>query len=186
MIRVGPFILQEPIGRGGMAEVWGAVHERQGEPAAVKILTGEAILNPVYLALFRKEVRGIAGLDHPHIVKIFDHGLLSPAAADASGGTLQAGSPWLAMERLDGGTLSDYARDGVDWEHLSAALLATLDGLASRALDLTIRVGRQGRRPAWNWSAIPPRTVRRISCRVGRSGPGWIISPIATPIAACR
>ncbi len=130
MIRVGPFILQEPIGRGGMAEVWGAVHERQGEPAAVKILTGEAILNPVYLALFRKEVRGIAGLDHPHIVKIFDHGLLSPAAADASGGTLQAGSPWLAMERLDGGTLSDYARDGVDWEHLSAALLATLDGLA--------------------------------------------------------
>lgn len=130
MIRVGPFILQEPIGRGGMAEVWGAVHERQGARAAVKILTGEAILNPIYLALFRKEVRGIAGLDHPHIVKIFDHGLLSKEAAAASGGSLEPGSPWLAMERLDGGTLSDYARDGVDWEHLSAALLATLDGLA--------------------------------------------------------
>ena len=130
MIKVGPFVLQEPIGRGGMAEVWGAVHERQGARAAVKILTGEATLNPVYLALFRKEVRGIARLDHPHIVKIFDHGLLSAEAAAGSGGTLQAGSPWLAMERLDGGTLSDYARDGVDWERLSAALLATLDALA--------------------------------------------------------
>ncbi len=130
MIRVGPFILEEPIGRGGMAEVWGAVHEREGARAAVKILTGEAILNPIYLSLFRNEVRGIAGLEHPNIVKVFDHGLLTPEAAEASGGSLQAGSPWLAMERLDGGTLSDYARDGTDWPSLSRALLATLDGLA--------------------------------------------------------
>ncbi|MCO4772647.1 MAG: serine/threonine protein kinase, partial [Deltaproteobacteria bacterium] len=113
-----------------MAEVWGAVHERQGARAAVKILTGDAILNPVYLALFRNEVRGIAGLDHSRIVRVYDHGLLTPEAAEASGGTLEAGSPWLAMERLDGGTLSDYAREGVDWDRLCAALLATLDGLA--------------------------------------------------------
>ena len=123
-------MLQEPIGRGGMAEVWGAVHEREGARAAVKIMTGEAVLNPVYLALFRNEVKGIAGLDHPHIVKVFDHGLLTPEAAEASGGNLVAGSPWLAMERLDGGTLSDYAREGTDWPHLRDALLATLDGLA--------------------------------------------------------
>jgi len=130
VIRIGPFILEEPIGRGGMAEVWGAVHEREGAPAAVKILTGEAILNPMYQSLFRAEVKGIAGLDHPHIVRVFDHGLLTPEAAAASGGSLQAGSPWLAMERLDGGTLADYAREGVTWDQLRTCLLATLDGLA--------------------------------------------------------
>ena len=129
-IPVGPFHLTEPIGRGGMAEVWGAVHAREGAPAAVKILTAEAIRNPVYLALFRNEVRGIAGLDHPHIVRVFDHGLLSQEAATASGGKLEAGSPWLAMERLDGGTLVNLARDGLTWEQLRDSLLATLDGLA--------------------------------------------------------
>ena len=96
-IPVGPFQLTEPIGRGGMAQVWGAVHRREGAPAAVKILTGEALRNPVYLALFRNEVRGIAGLDHPHVVRVFDHGLLTKDAEEASDGELAAGSPWLAM-----------------------------------------------------------------------------------------
>ena len=129
-IPVGPFQLTEPIGRGGMAQVWGAVHKREGAPAAVKILTGEALRNPVYLALFRNEVRGIAGLDHPHVVRVFDHGLLTKDAEEASDGELAAGSPWLAMERLDGGTLVNLARDGLSWDQLRDCLLATLDGLA--------------------------------------------------------
>ncbi len=128
-IPVGPFRLTEPIGQGGMAQVWGAVHVREGAPAAVKILTGEALRNPVYLALFRNEVRGIAGLDHPHIVRVFDHGLLDKGAEEASRGELKAGSPWLAMERLDGGTLVNLARDGLTWDQLRDSLLATLDGL---------------------------------------------------------
>ena len=128
-IPVGPFRLTEPIGQGGMAQVWGALHAREGAPAAVKILTGEALRNPVYLALFRNEVRGIAGLDHPHIVRVFDHGLLDRGAEEASRGELKAGSPWLAMERLDGGTLVNLARDGLTWEQLRDSLLATLDGL---------------------------------------------------------
>jgi eukaryotic-like serine/threonine-protein kinase len=128
-IPVGPFRLTEPIGQGGMAQVWGAEHAREGAPAAVKILTGEALRNPVYLALFRNEVRGIARLDHTHIVRVFDHGLLDEAAEEASQGILKTGSPWLAMERLDGGTLVNLARDGLTWEQLKDSLLATLDGL---------------------------------------------------------
>ena len=41
-IELGPFILHEPIGRGGMGEVWRGVHRHQQLPVAIKMLTVSA------------------------------------------------------------------------------------------------------------------------------------------------
>ncbi|HEX3127877.1 MAG TPA: tetratricopeptide repeat protein [Thermoanaerobaculia bacterium] len=129
-VPLGPFHLERRIGRGGMAEVWSGVHAVQQVPVAVKVMTGERARNLQYRASFRNEVQAVASLDHPGIVLVFDHGEVSREAEDASRGLLPAGSPCLAMELADGGTLASIARETLDWPELRRILLALLDALA--------------------------------------------------------
>lgn len=129
-IPLGPFHLERRIGRGGMAEVWSGVHAAQQVPVAVKVMTGERARNLQYRASFRNEVQAVASLDHPGIVLVFDHGEVGREAEDASRGLLPAGSPYLAMELADGGTLSSLFRETLDWPELRRILLALLDALA--------------------------------------------------------
>src|SRR5688500_9055630 len=124
-IALGPFDLVEPIGAGGMGEVWAAVHRRTEAPVAVKVLTGGFAREPVFVRAFRNEVRATAALDHPSIVSVLDHGEISPAAAHASGGHLEAGSPYLVMERVDGGSLMDVLGKH-PWDDLRRDLLFVL------------------------------------------------------------
>lgn len=129
-IPLGPFHLERRIGRGGMAEVWSGVHAAQQVPVAVKVMTGERARNPQYRASFRNEVQAVASLDHPGIVLVFDHGEVGREAEEASRGLLPAGSPCLAMELADGGTLASVSRETLDWPELRRILLALLDALA--------------------------------------------------------
>jgi serine/threonine protein kinase/tetratricopeptide (TPR) repeat protein len=130
LIPLGPFHLERRIGRGGMAEVWSGVHAAQQVPVAVKVMTGERARNAQYRASFRNEVQAVASLDHPGIVLVFDHGEVSREAEHASRGLLPAGSPCLAMELADGGTLASLSRATLDWSELRHILLALLDALA--------------------------------------------------------
>ena len=90
---LGPFALGEPLGRGGMGEVWSGRHVAQGVPVAVKVLTRRAAHDAHFLSIFRNEIRTIAALDHPCIVRIHAHGLIDEAA-EAAGrvGALSAGT----------------------------------------------------------------------------------------------
>lgn len=88
-----------------MGEVWRGLTTR-GTAVAVKVLTGAAAGGAAFARAFRDEVRAVARLDHPHVVQVFDHGVVDAAAADASKGRLTAGSPFLAMEWVSGGTLA--------------------------------------------------------------------------------
>jgi tetratricopeptide (TPR) repeat protein len=101
-IAVGPFELDHPIGRGGMGEVWRGVHRAQALPVALKVLTAEMAREKRYLLAFRNEVRRVAGLSHPNVVIVYDAGVIDAGAAEASGGALVEGSPWLAMELARG------------------------------------------------------------------------------------
>jgi len=127
-IRLGPFELDAPLGRGGMGVVWRAVHVGSGLPVAVKVMTGDKAKQPHYLASFRDEVRAVAGLDHPGVVVVLDLGEIDRAAAAASDGELVAGTPWMAMELATLGTLHDVARP-VPWSRLRQLLLGLLDAL---------------------------------------------------------
>ena len=106
MISLGAFELSEPLGRGGMGVVWHGRHRRHGTPVAVKVITDASARQDRYQAAFRNEVRAVAGLSHAGIVEVLDFGLVDDHAAAASGGRLQAGSPYLVMEALQPDPLS--------------------------------------------------------------------------------
>jgi eukaryotic-like serine/threonine-protein kinase len=112
-----------------MGEVWRGVHRAQGVPVAVKVITREAALTEEARAMFVREVRAMAGLWHPRVVMVLDHGVLPPGAGESSNGTLVAGSPYMVME-LARGTLRDYLRKEPGWPRLHRALVSMLEALA--------------------------------------------------------
>ncbi len=77
--QIGPYELVDPIGVGGMGEVWKARDTRLGRVVAIKRLTGQ------HTARFEQEARAIASLNHPHICVLFD-----------------VGPDYLVMEYIDG------------------------------------------------------------------------------------
>jgi hypothetical protein len=106
--------LERAIGRGGMASVWLATDERLGRPVAVKVLSDTLADDPEYLTRFSREARVAAGLQHPHLVSIYDY------AAEPR--------PYLVMELIDGGDLARRLGSGdpVDPERLARELLSAL------------------------------------------------------------
>ncbi|MGI5328519.1 serine/threonine-protein kinase [Actinomadura nitritigenes] len=68
----GRYRLEEPLGRGGMGEVWRGVDLRLRRPVAVKILPLTMAADPVAVARFRREAEIAATLNHPGITTVFD------------------------------------------------------------------------------------------------------------------
>ncbi len=128
-IRVGPFVLDACIGQGGMGEVWRGRHREQTVPVAIKVITAAEARDPDVRAAFRNEVRAVARLDHPGVVRVLDYGSLDRAAERDSDGQLVRESPFLAMELLSGGSLHQ-ADPPVDWPAVERILLGLLDALA--------------------------------------------------------
>ncbi|MCA9491711.1 MAG: protein kinase [Myxococcales bacterium] len=87
-MRLGRYTVVREIGRGGAGTVVEARSD-DGETVALKVHTGDDG------AGFEREVRLHAGLDHPGVVRVLDHG----READ--------GTSWVAMEHIDGGSLAD-------------------------------------------------------------------------------
>lgn len=95
--RIGRFALEAEIGRGGM----GVVYEGrtvQGERVAVKVLPEEKLRDAAYVARFRRELATLADLRHPHVARVHEIGE-------------DDGRLYLAMERLEGGSLEDRIAD---------------------------------------------------------------------------
>lgn len=111
-----------------MGEVWLAAHRERRLEVAVKVMTGQQVRKPRGLEAFRNEVRAVAGLDHPAIVRVFDHGEVSADAAAKSRGRLTAGTPYLVMELVRGGSLRNVQPR--NWLELRSALLELLEALA--------------------------------------------------------
>ncbi|GAA4636774.1 hypothetical protein GCM10023196_087850 [Actinoallomurus vinaceus] len=68
----GRYRLEEPLGRGGMGEVWRGVDLRLRRPVAVKILPLTIGAEPAGVARFRREAEVAATLNHPGITTVFD------------------------------------------------------------------------------------------------------------------
>ena len=89
---VGFYEVQAQLGQGGMATVFKAHHTVLDRDVALKVLSPAFLEDPNFLARFRREARAIAGLDHPHIVPVFDF-------------AEHRGIPFLVMKYIDGETL---------------------------------------------------------------------------------
>ena len=84
------------LGSGGMGTVYlvestGPVARR----AALKVIRDDRI-EPATVAQFLREQQALATAEHEHVVRLYDTG------------TTAAGQPWLAMEFVDGETLTHY------------------------------------------------------------------------------
>lgn len=70
----GRYLLQAPLGEGGMATLWRALDQQLGREVAVKLLRPQYSADPGFAARFRQEARAAASLSHPNIVSVYDYG----------------------------------------------------------------------------------------------------------------
>jgi eukaryotic-like serine/threonine-protein kinase len=93
---LGSYRLEEPLGKGGMGEVYRATHQMLARPAAVKLIRSELIGSSspnaarVIIERFRREAEAAASLRSPHTINLYDFGIS------------QDGTFFLVMELLDG------------------------------------------------------------------------------------
>jgi beta-lactam-binding protein with PASTA domain/predicted Ser/Thr protein kinase len=118
----GRYQVLEHIGSGGMAEVYCA-HDLQLErKVALKLLHDRFARDEEFVERFRREASSAAGLQHQHVVSVYDRG-----ESD--------GTPYIAMEYVQGRTLKQLVTDSVPPAPLDPA----------QAIDLTIQILRAAR-----------------------------------------
>jgi serine/threonine-protein kinase len=69
--RLGTYEILDPLGAGGMGEVYRARDTRLGREVAIKVLPTDVASDPERLARFEREARTVAGLNHPSIVTLY-------------------------------------------------------------------------------------------------------------------
>ena len=96
---LGPYKIVEPIGAGGMGEVYKATDSRLDRTVAIKVLPSHLSDNAELKERFEREARAVSSLNHPHICTLYDVGH-------------QDGVDFLVMEYLEGETLADRLKKG--------------------------------------------------------------------------
>lgn len=96
---VGPYRLLQPLGSGGMGEVFLAERIDGGfeQRVALKLVRSGALSNTL-TRRFLRERQILARLEHPHIARLLD------------GGFTAAGRPWLAMEYVAGQNIARHVQ----------------------------------------------------------------------------
>lgn len=70
---LGPYIITDWLGQGGMGQVFKGMHEMMGREVAIKVLPQEKSTKDS-IESFTREIRTQAQLDHPRLVRAFDAG----------------------------------------------------------------------------------------------------------------
>jgi serine/threonine protein kinase/Tfp pilus assembly protein PilF len=111
--------LVEVVGSGGMGVVFKARQLALGRLVAVKFLRDANRAEPGRRERFVQEARAIAGLRHPHLVKLYEFGEVPGAGGAAS-------QPYLVLEFVSGGSLADVVRGSPQPPGEAARLVAIL------------------------------------------------------------
>ena len=94
----GPYRIQKVLGEGGMGVVWLAQRQDTAQVVAIKFLAN-AGMSPARREHFAREIKTLARLKHPFIARLYD------------AGSLADGTPWFAMEYVEGVRLTEYLRE---------------------------------------------------------------------------
>ncbi|HVT59075.1 MAG TPA: protein kinase [Thermoanaerobaculia bacterium] len=97
--RLGPYQVLDPIGAGGMGEVYRARDTNLGRDVAIKVLPARLLGDTKAISRFRREATAVASLSHPNILAIHDFGE-------------SAGFHYAVTELLEGGTLRERLKGG--------------------------------------------------------------------------
>jgi predicted Ser/Thr protein kinase len=116
---IGPYLVKEEIGHGGMGVVYAAEDTRLGRVVALKALAREAVRDPAGRERLRREARAAAALSHPAIATIH--------ALEEIDGEL-----FIISELVRGRTLREEIHSGPQpSERLGPTLVAIAEGLAA-------------------------------------------------------
>jgi len=99
-VQIGKYEIIGLIGRGGMGVVYQGRDNALGRLVALKVMTSDLALDPEVHLRFLREARSVAALQHPNIVVVYELGEHN-------------GSPFIAMEFLDGEPLDRLIRNHV-------------------------------------------------------------------------
>jgi eukaryotic-like serine/threonine-protein kinase len=96
------------LGAGGMGEVYEALDQRLERAVALKVLPEEFVKNEERVRRFVLEAKSASGLNHPHIVTIYDIGQAEPEQKNSAPSST-SGKPvhYIAMELVRGLSLRD-------------------------------------------------------------------------------
>ena len=72
--RLGPYEIVEPLGQGGMGEVYRARDVRLNRSVAIKIVARRTDVSTEVRERFDREAQAVARLDHPHVCRVYDVG----------------------------------------------------------------------------------------------------------------
>jgi len=99
--RVGPFTLLDKLGEGGSSIVFRAEREQAGvrQTVALKLLR-RGLYSADEQRRFRSERLALSQLKHPGIARLIE------------GGVTDAGAPYIALELIDGESITAFARNG--------------------------------------------------------------------------
>jgi serine/threonine-protein kinase len=109
----------EHLGSGGMAEVYCATDLQLGRKVALKVLHDRFAADEEFVERFKREASSAAGLQHQHLVAVYDRGEWK-------------GTSYIAMEYVAGRTLKQIVTEEGPLE-------------PARAVDLTVQILRAAR-----------------------------------------
>ena len=120
----GRYQIIREVGRGAMGVVYEARDPNIDRVVALKVLRQDRIASETFVKRFLKEAKVVGRLSHPRIVTVYDVGE-------------DNGSIYIAMEFLEGSSLSDLIRDN----HLDAAKVVELGVQIASTLEYAHQKG---------------------------------------------
>ena len=114
LVKIPGYKIESVLGYGGMSTVYLAEQESLGRRVALKVMAESLTHDPTYTKRFLKEARIIAQLSFPHIIVIYDYGVVD-------------GQHYIAMECIGGGDLFRRVKTHMD---------------VSEVINITIQVAR--------------------------------------------
>ena len=115
--RVGRYLLEDVLGRGGMGVVYAAHDPELDRRIAIKLVRSRAIEGSAGRARLVREAQALARLAHPNVIAVFDVGTVDDDV-------------FIAMELSAGGTLRAHQRDRA-WDDIVRAYVQAGRGLAA-------------------------------------------------------
>ena len=118
MKKIGPYVIEGVLGRGGMGTVYRGKHIESNEKHAVKVLSPNFADDPHFRGRFESEIKALLKLDHENIVSLHSYGQ-------------DDGQLFFAMELVEGNSLFQMQRSGhkFDWRQILVIARDCANGL---------------------------------------------------------